>query len=95
MSDLLVEGTDAGYAFLGPAVLQRTKTFKNGVALGAYHQTGVIVSETPESPWHHATFFVQGTRVTDAKGEVVPRRGPVREHGRGWRPDLEHPVARG
>ena len=70
MSDLLVQGTDAGYAFLGPAVLQRTKTFKDGIALGAYHQTGVIVSETPESPWCHASFFVQGTFVTDADGKA-------------------------
>lgn len=63
--------TDAGYFFLGPPVLKRTKRLANGMALGAYHQNGVIVSETPGSPWHQATLFVQGTLVMDGEGKVI------------------------
>ena len=65
MSKLFDEGTDSGYVVMAPAVQKRAKTLQNGITLDAYHKTGVIVSENPQSPWHHATFFAQGTAVSD------------------------------
>ncbi len=52
-----INGTDEGYMFSGPYVEKRTKTFKNGNALVAYHQKGVIITENPESPWYRAALI--------------------------------------
>lgn len=65
------EGTDSGYLFLGPHETTRTKTVKEGVTLVATHQSGVIVSGNPESPWNHATVFAQATLVKDDQGNVL------------------------
>jgi hypothetical protein len=62
---------DLSSALLGPATPTRTKALENGIVLGAYRQTGVIVSENPASPWRHATLLVQGTIVTDPAGKVI------------------------
>ena len=35
------------------------------------HISGVIVSENPDSPWHHATFLSFGTVVQDAEGALI------------------------
>ena len=75
MPDQLAQGTDAGYAFLGPAVLKRSSPLRTGITLGAYQQSGVLVSETPHSPWRHATFLIQETIVTDAEGRLVREVG--------------------
>jgi hypothetical protein len=37
----------------------------NGHVLVPNGQRGVFISENPDSPWHHATFFAHGTTVKD------------------------------
>lgn len=64
-------GTDAGYLFLGPRVEKRSKKLKEDNAIVAYHQSGVVVGDSEKSPWHHATFFAQGTAVNDAEGNLI------------------------
>lgn len=64
-------GTDAGYLFLGPRTEKRTKILKRGNAIVAYQQSGIVVGGSEKSPWHHATFFAQGTAVNNADGSLV------------------------
>ena len=64
-------GTDSGYVFLGPHTMEGSVPLKDGTVVEAIHQEGVVVSEDPESPWHHATFFAQGSRVKSAEGKVL------------------------
>ena len=71
VSSAPIRSTGTGYLFIGPAVPTRTKTLRDGIALDAYHKTGVIVSENPQSPWHHATIFLQGTAVSDRQGQTI------------------------
>lgn len=63
--------TDTGYIFSGPRLEKKSKTLKNGNAIVAYHQSGVVVGESEKSPWHHATLFCQGTSVNDADGQLI------------------------
>ena len=56
-------GTDKGYVFLGPHTVEGSVPLKDGTVVEAIHQGGVVVSENAESPWNHATFFAQGSRV--------------------------------
>jgi len=70
------QGTDAGYAFLGPAIPKRIKALQTGITLGAYQRSGVVVADGNHpsedlSPWRHATFLIQETVVTDAEGRLV------------------------
>lgn len=65
------EATDEGYLFSDPVIERRTKKLKDGTVLVAYHQHGIVVSQTPGSPWHHATCLAQGTTVKDPAGAVV------------------------
>jgi hypothetical protein len=44
---------------------------KNGLTLEANRQAGIVVSETPGSPLHHATLFAQGTTVVDTEGAIL------------------------
>ena len=75
MSDSQVEGNhkgyDTGYVFSGPHIPESSKALKNGRTLVANHQSGVVVSENPASPWHHATFLSQGTTIQDAGGKTL------------------------
>ena len=71
VSSAPIRSTGTGYLFIGPAVPTRTKTLRDGIALDAYHKTGVIVSENPQSPWYHATIFLQGTAVSDRQGQTI------------------------
>ena len=64
-------GTDSGYVFLGPHIVEGSVPLKDGTVVEAIHQQGVVVSQSPGSPWHHATFFAQGSRVKLADGKVV------------------------
>ena len=73
MSNVCTEGTDKGYIFSGPHIEDRTKKVKQDFTLVAYHHSGVIISENPKSPWHHATFLGHGTIVRDSEGKVVQK----------------------
>lgn len=64
-------GTDTGYTFHGPTIVDRTMPLKNGLTLETNRQSGIVVSETPGSPLHHATLFAQGTTVMNAEGAVL------------------------
>jgi hypothetical protein len=64
-------GTDKGYTFHGPTTIDRTMPLKNRLTLETNRQAGIVVSETPGSPLHHATLFAQGTTVRDAEGAIV------------------------
>ena len=59
------QGKDDGYIFSDPHIVKRIKTFKNGIVLEAYHQSGVLLSENPEaiSPRNYATCYDRGTTV--------------------------------
>jgi hypothetical protein len=65
------QGTDAGYTFHGPVVVDRTLPLRNGLTLEANHLAGIVVSETPGSPLHHATLYAQGTTARGAGGAIV------------------------
>ena len=65
------EGTDSGYVVIGPPTIEGVVALKNGQTVEAIHQSGVVVSENRESPWYHATFFIQGSRVKDAGGGIL------------------------
>jgi len=62
---------DSGYLFLQPQEEKRVKSFKNGNKLLAYHQFGTVASEEASSPWHKATFFAQGSILTDKKNNII------------------------
>ena len=62
---------DTGYVFSGPHIPESKKTLKNGLTLVANHQSGVVISENPVSPWHHATFLSQGTTIQDVDGKTL------------------------
>ncbi|MHC4737246.1 MAG: hypothetical protein ACYTDW_22825, partial [Planctomycetota bacterium] len=64
-------GTDTGYTFHGPTIVDRTMPLKNGLTLEANHQAGIVVSEIAGSPLHHATLFAQGTTVKNAEGAIL------------------------
>ena len=57
--------------FSRPYVEKRTKTFKSGNTLVAYHRKGVIIMENPESPWYRAALIAQVSTVTDSTGKVI------------------------
>jgi len=71
MSDTRCEGSDKGYIFAGPRVVDTKKPLKNSNVLLDNHISGVIVSENPASPWYHATFLSFGTVVNDAEGQII------------------------
>ena len=62
------QGTDKGYTFCGPIIVDRTMPLKNGLTLETNRQSGVVVSETAGSPLHHAT-----VRGVDRAALVEPR----------------------
>ena len=62
---------DQGYVFSGAHVDESIVVLANGLMLVPNHQSGVIVSENPEGPWHHATFFSQGTTIRHADGKTI------------------------
>lgn len=65
------EGDDRGYIVAGPKKEMRNMKFKDGQILISYHQKGTIVSEDPASPWHHATFFAQGSIVENSDDKTL------------------------
>ncbi len=71
MPNVCTEGTDTGYIFSGPNVEEKKKTVKKGTILVDNHRTGVIFSDNPESPWHHSTFYSQGSIVEDSEGRII------------------------
>ena len=71
MTDTGNAGTDTGYTFHGPAIVDRTIHLKNGLILEANHLSGIVVSENPDSPMHHATLFAQGTTVKNAASAIL------------------------
>jgi hypothetical protein len=71
MTDTSNAGTDTGYTFHGPKIVDRRMPLKNGLILEANHLSGVVVSENPDSPMHHATLFAQGTTVVNAAGAIL------------------------
>jgi hypothetical protein len=64
-------GIDTGYTFHGPKIVDRTMPLSNGLILEANHQSGVVVSEDPDSPLRHATLYAQGTTVSSAGGSLT------------------------
>ena len=71
MASMHTKGTDTGYIFALPHIKEKTKTLKEGVVLVDNHRTGVIVSENPDSPWSHATFYSHGSILQDAEGNFI------------------------
>lgn len=70
-TSLLADGKDSGYLFLEPFEERRVKNFKDGNQLVAYHQYGTVVTNEETGPWHKATFFAQGSILTDEAGEII------------------------
>ncbi len=70
-TSLQASGRDSGYLFLEPYEERRVKQFKDGKQLVAYHQFGTVVTEGESGPWHRATFFAQGSILTDTEGAVI------------------------
>ena len=64
-------GSDSGYAIIGPPTIEGVVALKNGQTVEAIHQSGTVVTENPESPWYHATFFIQGSRVKGPDGKIT------------------------
>jgi len=63
-------GSDKGYFFHGPKVIDRTMPLANGITLKAFHIHGVVVSDSPDSPLYETTLYAQGTTILDADGQV-------------------------
>jgi hypothetical protein len=65
-------GNDGGYIIAGPRIPgEHRKTLEDGLAIDEFTQRGVVLSDNPASPWHHASIFVDGTTYTNAEGEIV------------------------
>jgi hypothetical protein len=62
---------DTGYSFHGPHVVRATKTLSNGLVLGSNSQSGVLVSENPDSPFHHGVSVGRGTTIKSLEGKVL------------------------
>ena len=63
--------SDAGYSFHGPHVATGSMTLSNGVSLVLSDQSGVLLSENPDSPRHNATCFDRGTTIKSADGKAL------------------------
>ena len=63
---------DKGFSFHGPHAVTETTTLSNGLALLANIQSGVIISENPNSPRHYAVGVDHGTSIKDtASGKTL------------------------
>lgn len=65
------EGKDIGAFMMGPETEVFSKDFKDGKRLIHYTHEGMIVSDNPESPWHDASFYVQGSALIDENGKRI------------------------
>ena len=64
---------DEGSLFMTPLVETRKKVFKNGQTVSAFNTRGNVSSQNPDSPWHEASFFGQGTIVNDGDGNRIAK----------------------
>ena len=64
-------GSDDGYVFVGPAVIEHHDVFRNGKIHDVNHAYGFFVSENPDSPFYRATYYSQGTAITDPDGTAL------------------------
>jgi len=62
---------DTGYSFHGPHVVTGTKKLTNGLHLVANNQSGVLISENPNSPRHSATCFDRGSTIKTPEGRAL------------------------
>jgi hypothetical protein len=62
---------DTGYSFHGPHVVTATQKLANVLVLVANSQSGVLISENPESPRHNATCFDRVTTIKKSEGKVL------------------------
>jgi hypothetical protein len=62
---------DTGYSFHGAHVVTGTKALSNGLTLVANHQSGVLLSENPDSPRHNATCYDRGTTIKTSEGKTL------------------------
>jgi hypothetical protein len=74
--EALVEGgtytdDDTGYSFHGPHVVTATKELANGLVLAANVQSGVLISENPNSPRYNATCYDRGSTIKDTSGKAL------------------------
>lgn len=65
------EAHDTGYSFHGAHVVIETKALANGLVLVTNRQSGVLLSENPDSPRHNATCFDRGTTIKTTEGDTL------------------------
>ncbi|MDA0350321.1 MAG: hypothetical protein O3C43_19645 [Verrucomicrobia bacterium] len=70
-SFLSATADDSGYLFLGAKEERRVKKFKDGNTLTAYHQFGTVASNEANSPWNRASFFAQGSVLTNSDNVLI------------------------
>jgi hypothetical protein len=66
----VMSGTDEGYVVVRAPVIEHTAQFKNGRKHDIYHAYGIFASDNPDSPFYRATYYSQGSVVTDPVGEL-------------------------
>ena len=62
---------DTGYSFHGAHIVTGTKPLTNGLTLVANHQSGVLLSESANSPRHNATCYDRGTTIKTSEGKTL------------------------
>lgn len=50
---------------------EKVKIVKEGVVIVDNHRTGVVINNTPDSPWYQAAVYSHGSILRDAKGKII------------------------